>query len=150
MIEARPCKRSKKPILLGDWGLWVIDVYVQEPKLDLVGKRYILEKLTEEIEKYHISHEFEYHKVGFALFHYGRRGTTISLWHWGSWADTFEAFNQRWYCYGHDYGSMESLGVEEPVFCHLDFQVTMEELTKFLKLTGLGSDVNSIIRNYLT
>lgn len=150
MNKARPFRKSEKPILVGDWSLWAIDVYYHEPKLDFDEKHSILGNLIDEIEKHYLSDEYEYFKVGFALFHYGRRGTTISIWHWGCWSNTFEAFNQSWYCYEHDYTSLDALGIDEPVFCHLDLKVAMEELTRFSDLASLQDDAPTIMKEYLT
>src|SRR5262245_30296565 len=60
-----------------------------------------LEDLLGHVRDRCMSPEFTYSQVGFCLFHFGRRGTSVSLRHWGLWGATTELFGVGWYCYNH-------------------------------------------------
>lgn len=91
------------------------------------------ERATVEAEKY-FSPEFDYFRIGFAFHHFGRRGHTISLWHWGAWGDTIELFNHTIYSYHESPDSFDSLGFGEPLISYHDIPIVLQEINRFYHL----------------
>lgn len=94
--------------------------------------------LLSDAESY-LSEEFDYLRVGFAFKHRGRRGVTLSLWHWGSWGDTLELFNHGLYRYK-DQKEYETLTCGEPLVSMYDFGVLHAELNRAFAIPDLDNN----------
>ena len=98
-----------------------------------------LDMLLSYAESY-FSEEFNYLRLGFAFKHKGRRGVTLSLWHWGSWEDTLELFNHGLYRYN-DQKEYETLTCEEPLLSMYDLEVIQTELGRVAAIHELDNNV---------
>ena len=114
---------------------WFLRFYfVQADENEIVNEGEIKSKLSSllrEIDTKLCTTEFSYQKAGFAFVHFGRRGVTISIWHWAEWDGTWELFNNAWYCYGRNIAEMELLDRKEPVISHYDLPIILSELASF-------------------
>lgn len=149
MSKTRPFTRSSSPLSIRDWNVWLIEVYVDSIRLDETRRKSIMDARIADVETNLLSPEYAYLRIGFFVFHYGRRGTTISLWHWGKWGDTFEAFNHAWYCYNDDFQKLEALDAAEPVFCNLDVEIIANELLSFKCISDGSPNPETIKSRYL-
>lgn len=149
MNKTRCHSRSKEYSTIREWRLWLLDVYFEKVLLSESEKLAVISRLLEEIEDKYLTDEFNHLKVGFVLLHFGRRGTTFSIWHWAEWGGTYEVFNQAWYCYSHNIEEIEILGVEEPVLCNLDCEVIFSEIRRFKEICDNFERVEDVIRRYL-
>lgn len=75
-----------------------------------------------------MSPEFDYGRFGFAIIHIGRRGTCLTVTHFGSWGTTFEIFSSGWYRYGHGFDRFELLDDVEPALCWFEVTRAYEEI----------------------
>jgi hypothetical protein len=75
-----------------------------------------------------VSSEFDYGRFGFAIAHAGRRGTCLTVTHFGLWGTTFEVFSSGWYRYGQAAGDFALLDDIEPAFCWFEFPRTFYEV----------------------
>lgn len=90
-----------------------------------------------------LSDEFDYHKRGFLLSHFGRRGLTVLLCHFGVWTDMPEVFHTSWYRYG-DTGELERLDHREPVACYHDLPLVTAELLSWRAAVTANATKNSV------
>jgi hypothetical protein len=97
-----------------------------------------LRALIEEIDRIHLSAEFEYFRCGFVIGHLGQRGICVSVWHWGKWGSTYEIFNQSWYAYGRDYAALTLLDRKEPVFSVFELPIIVGEIQFFFTIAAEG------------
>jgi hypothetical protein len=102
-----------------------------EEKVDVAKHNSYIQRLIRDIERHHLSTEFEYFRTGFVFGHLGQRGICISVWHWGAWGRTREMFNHAWYTYGRDYKLLKLLNHDEPVFCEFEVRILLQELNFF-------------------
>lgn len=109
----------------------------------------LIEKYINLIEKTLLTEEFNYQRVGFVIFHAGRRGVTIAIWHWAEWDGSWELFAQEWYCYGRDFHHMELLDVKEPVLCHHDTPVVQWEIQKMVESIDNNNSIVTITEAYI-
>ncbi len=108
--------------------------------LDIVGD---LDPLLTDAET-HFTKEFKYLRVGFAFKHTGRRGETLSLWHWGLWGDTLELFNHGLYLYKNK-SLYETLGLGEPAFSIYDLEIMRTEMSRVKTINlDLGSGLEEL------
>lgn len=145
MNRARQHIRSQKSRDVEGWGIWFLDVFHDHVRIGDEQKLQISKQCLHQVEGTLLSREYNYLRVGFFLFHFGRRGTTVSLWHWGTWSDTLEAFSHSWYCYKDRFEEMELLDMREPIFCNLDIEVVVGELIRFKEIAD-HEDAPSLIR----
>jgi len=78
-----------------------------------------------------LSDEFLYLRVGAFLVHFGRRGVTVTLIHFGCWGDMPEVFICGWYAYARSLDNLELLDNREPVSCYHDAPVLTHELDRW-------------------
>lgn len=86
------------------------------------------------LEESGLSGEFTYARFGFFLSHFGRRGITCSLFHFGLWVDMPEVFASSWYSYGHGGGDLERLDFREPLMCIHEIPVALAETLLFKEI----------------
>lgn len=114
---------------------WYFRVYLMlGNNRELIEQSILFNNLSQKIHtivNQFLSEEFKYVRSGFILAHYGRRGVTYSVWHWANWEGTWEYFCQAWYCYGRDVDNMEPLDRNEPILCHHEIDVVMQEALVF-------------------
>lgn len=96
----------------------------------------------------YLSDEFKYMRTGFILAHYGRRGVTHSIWHWADWEGTWEYFCQAWYCYGRAVDGMVPLDRTEPILCHHEIDIVMQEGIAFREIASRTSSHEELGRQY--
>lgn len=130
----RPSKREPRllePFSQGGWWLRVYSYAATERSGQSQARDIArLPELVEDLEASGLSPEFEYARVGFAHVHCGRRGTTVSIWHFGEWTDTAEAFHRGWYRYL-DSSRFEVLDDREPLLCFHEAACIRHELKVF-------------------
>lgn len=118
---------------------------------EVIDRGMLFSELTREISIIAtdcISAEFKYIRTGFILAHYGRRGVTHSIWHWADWEETWEYFCQAWYCYGRTIDDMSPLDRNEPVLCHYEIDIVMQEALALRDIALHCSDHDEIVRLY--
>lgn len=86
-----------------------------------------LDEMLVRLEDHSFNDEFNYLKFGFSMVHFGRRGITITIWHWGKWGETLELFWSGWYAF-HDHLIFDSLTAQEPVMCIYECDAVANEL----------------------
>ncbi|MBX6389780.1 MAG: hypothetical protein IRZ08_12425 [Frankia sp.] len=94
-----------------------------------------------------LSDELIYDRVGFFVAHFGRRGLTCLLYHFGTWVDMPEVFHAGWYRYGSD-GPLEQLDFREPISCVHDIPIISHELNIWSSL-ALEEEIPSNYLGYL-
>lgn len=85
------------------------------------------------------SPEFTYGRFGFAIIHFGRRGTCVSIVHFGNWGRTFEVFSSVWYRYAGARGGFALLDDIEPALCWFEIQRSTHEIRLAYGLAAKGS-----------
>jgi hypothetical protein len=106
------------------------------------------EECTTQLDNVGLSDEFIYHRVGFFVAHYGRRGLTCLLYHFGAWVDMPEIYQAGWYRYGSD-GPLEQLDFREPISCLHDVSILLAEFALWADLPHNEGPVRAY-ENYLT
>jgi hypothetical protein len=66
-------------------------------------------------------------RTGVAVVHFGRRGVTVTLAHFGLWGDMFEVFLRGWYRTAGQV-AFESLTSVDPVLCYHDIPVLLADV----------------------
>lgn len=135
---------NRRPVLLPtpfeDQSKWCFRNYLlradPSEEVDVSNHNRHLRRLVQEIEDRYLSSEFEYFHTGFILGHLGHRGIHISVWHWGKWGTTHEAFNQSWYTYGRNYDLLAFLERVEPVFCEFEVPLLVAEFEFFRRIVA--------------
>jgi hypothetical protein len=100
------------------------------------------------LETEHLSDEFDYLRSGFSITHYGRRGVTLSIWHWADWGQTWEYFSHAWYCYGRETRQMLPLDRREPILSHHELDVVMGEGVGFRNIAARSDRREDLLRDY--
>ena len=95
-----------------------------------------------------LSSEFTYGRFGFAVIHFGRRGTCVSVTHFGSWGTTFEVYSSVWYRYAGASGGFTLLDDIEPAMCWFEVQRSTEEIRLAYELAMAGP-LDHIRKQYL-
>jgi len=106
----------------------------------------ILESQVRIVADKYLASEFVYLRSGYILAHYGRRGITHAIWHWGDWAGTWECFSQTFYGYGRSGSNMSILDRSEPLFCWHEIAVIAEEMRAFSRLARLNVSRSELVR----
>ncbi|MEV0055869.1 hypothetical protein AB0H34_35900 [Saccharopolyspora shandongensis] len=71
--------------------------------------------------------DYQMFRVGTALAHFGRRGLTITLVHYGLWDDMFEVFIRGWYRYN-GRSEFEEATPADPMLCYHDIPIILPEI----------------------
>jgi hypothetical protein len=95
-----------------------------------------------------LSPEFEYGRFGFLLVHTGRRGTCITVTHFGNWGPTFEVFSSSWYRYGRPFGRFDLLDDVQPACCWFEFPRAFYEVRLACELAR-DNDLEGVRTQYL-
>lgn len=132
---------------------WFLNVYIirsnQEESIHEDESFNLIEKHLGILEQQCISSEFEYFRVGFAFLHYGNRGVDLTVWHYGSWGETFEIFSCSWYCYERNLEIMELLDSAEPVICQYEITYLKKELSTLYELIEKCENINDFRIEFL-
>lgn len=131
---------------------WHFRVYlILGDTAEFIDRSALLQNLTKKVRivaAEYLSDEFKYLRTGFILAHYGRRGVTYSIWHWADWDGTWEYFCQAWYCYGRTLDDMAPLDRTEPILCHHEIDVVMQEGLAFRDIASRYSSHEELVRQY--
>lgn len=119
-----------------DWHLKAYSFAASSAPSDIPDPLDVVAGRTRELNELYLSDEFHYLRTGFALCHFGRRGITTEIFHFGLWDDMPEIFHVGWYTYGYVEQSMEVLGHEEPILCFHDIPVALAEILLFRSLVA--------------
>lgn len=112
----------------GSWALRVFQINAANvPTLGLRELREAIATLLCDLDQ-RLSEEYDYGKFGFVVAHSGRRGTCVTVTHFGSWGTTFEVFSSVWYQYGHGVEMLAPLGDVEPAFCWFEVELSYAEI----------------------
>lgn len=117
--------------LLGEWRL---RLYVMRAVAESAPSSSELEpvlgRCLGELRRHGLTEEYEYAYAGWVIFHFGRRGISIAVWHWAEWSTTWELFCRVWYAYGSAIEDAELLDAREPILCHYDWPVIESEVAQ--------------------
>ena len=96
-----------------------------------------------------LSPEFAYGRFGFAVVHFGRRGTSIAVTHFGLWGDTFEVFSSAWYRYAELGSEFCLLDDVEPALSSHEVGRTVVEIGRAVSL-AVGRAIEDVRADYLS
>lgn len=122
-------KREFCPIGVRREGGWSFEVVwiCFDTRLITIEKSYI-SLLIDSIEN-GADDDYVYSKRGVLIWHRGRRGIMISMWHVGVWGDAVEIFFNAIYVGDSDH-RVEYLCARDPIFSEFDFDAIRYVLNK--------------------
>lgn len=106
--------------------------------------RQIAEERVVDLDLHGTSPDFTYFGFGFFICHFGRRGTTASLFHYGLWIDMPEVFAASWYSFGHEAKTFERLDLREPLLCLHEIPVAAQEVAIFREVVFAARDESRV------
>lgn len=134
--------------LVGNWALRLYTITAQGvPPFGAAPARAALGGLVAQLDP-RMSAEFDYGRFGFSIIHTGRRGTCVSVVHFGNWGSTFESFASVWYQYGCGLDTLELLDDMEPAFCWFELDLWSSEIRRAFQLAE-ANDLEGVRLRYL-
>lgn len=131
---------------------WAIKLFMVTaegvPFADLDSAKRALAEMLQAITN-RMSPEFEYGRFGCAIVHTGRRGTCVTVTHFGNWGRTFEIFSSGWYRYGHGFDNFDLLDDVEPALCWFEVPRTFKEIRLACDLAR-SFDLHGVRARYLS
>lgn len=115
-------------VIINEWKLNITWISRDEDPRQLDYVR--IEKLLYECELC-FDPDYTYDKDGFVIWHRGRRGNMLSIWHSGYWGDTKEIFFYSIYWKHESPELIEILSNKDPIMSHFDIDVVISILNKF-------------------
>lgn len=95
-----------------------------------------------------MSAEFDYGRFGCVIYHEGRRGSCVTVMHYGNWGMTFEVFASGWYRFRRQGARFELLDDVQPAMCWFEMPRIMAEISAVRELARSG-DLADVRRRYL-
>lgn len=134
---------------LDNWALKLFVIAVNGYTTDALSEvTRELQLMVASIEQ-RLSPEFEYGRFGFVVVHFGRRGTCVSITHFGHWGTTFEVFSSVWYRYAGISGGFALLDDVEPAMCWFEVPRSIREIQLASQLATAGP-LRTVRTGYLT
>jgi len=113
---------------LRSWRLRLYEVHLSPPEMnDAHGVGGLKEVVGWCLDRVPQDPEYELFRVGIACAHFGRRGLTLTLAHYGLWGDMFEVFICGWHR-PHSAENFEELTSADPLVCFHDVPVLFSDV----------------------
>ncbi len=126
------CQRATEYLGVQQFNTWRIRTYIVRADERLAdtgqGSTEAVRALSQCVDGIARDHEYRLFHRGIACAHYGRRGFTLALAHFGLWDDMFETFFQAWYSPGETISEFEDLTSRDPMLCFHDIPVLLPEI----------------------